>query len=376
MKQSCLYLYHNSDNTRKGGHTLRILKELLIAVLLLLGILAVSNLDKGVQVYADDQLRVIVYPVTDLPTVLAKHPNVTLTDAEDHVVSFPADRQQAVRQQLLQDPGVRLIEPVIIPPTFHFRNYWAALKVQASQYMSGDWGTIRYTSKPDREYPITDHLGDMILRSLNYLIPGLLLGIGGGLLFALFAVLRPKWGRLFDSVHSFLLGLPDFFIVVLLQLIAILAAKAAGKTVFLIMQFQDNIPYLIPVVAIAIMPATILYGTMRLAMDREWEEGYIKTAYSKGLSRPMVILRHMMRNTWEDLLSVMPRAIAVGITAMVIAEVLCGIFALGGYGINKSILDTTAIPTTCALLAGFVLLSRWLVLFTRKGAVVNTKEGV
>ncbi|HEU4963966.1 MAG TPA: ABC transporter permease subunit [Bacilli bacterium] len=354
---------------------MRFLKELLIACFLLLGILAVSNLDQGVQVYATDQTRVIVYPTTDLEHVVAKHPDVQIVDAQDDIVSYPAAKQQAINKALLGDPQVRLIENVVIPPTFQWGTYREALKKQADQYLDGDWGTILYSSAPDKPRPITEHLGEMTLRSLTYLIPGLLLGLVGGFACALIAVLKPRVGRVFDWLHSLLMGLPDFFVVVFLQFIAILLARMAGKTVFLIMQFQDHVPYLIPLLAIAVMPGTLIYGTLRLAIEREWEEGYIKTAYAKGLSRPMVIVRHMIRNTWEDLLTVIPRALAVGITAMVIAEVLCGIFALGGFGINSSIITTSAIPTTCAILAGFVLIARWLVLFSRRTIIVDTKEG-
>ena len=119
----------------------------------------------------------------------------------------------------------------------------------------------------------------------------------------------------------------------------------------------------------------LIFGALRIAVAREWEEGYIKTAYAKGLSRTTVILWHMLRNTMADLLSVLPKAVSVAITSMVVAEVMCGIFGLGGYAINSSIYRVTSLPTTCAILAVFAIVCHLVIAVLRKRLVVDTKEG-
>jgi ABC-type dipeptide/oligopeptide/nickel transport system permease component len=215
----------------------------------------------------------------------------------------------------------------------------------------------------------------MLGRSLGYLIPALLGSVllGGGV--ALWAVLQPRIGRFLDTLHVAMLGVPDFFMIVMLQFGAIFIDRQAERTVVMVMQFAGEAPFLIPFLAIMIMPALVIYGTLRIAFAREWDEGYIKTAFMKGLSRKSVVLWHIFRNTFEDFLSVFPRAVSVALATMVVVEVMTGIVGIGGYAINTSVVFTDALPTTCAILAIFAVLTNVVVSFVRKRYVVNTKEG-
>jgi oligopeptide transport system permease protein len=58
-----------------------------------------------------------------------------------------------------------------------------------------------------------------------------------------------------------------------------------------------------------------------------------------------------------------------------VAEVMTGIFGLGGYAINQDILSVTTLPVTCAILAVFAMLAHLGVALLRKKTTVETKEG-
>jgi ABC-type nitrate/sulfonate/bicarbonate transport system permease component len=89
----------------------------------------------------------------------------------------------------------------------------------------------------------------------------------------------------------------------------------------------------------------------------------------------MVVVKHILRNTMPDLLTILPKVISVGITSLVVAEVMCGIFGLGGYAIHENLIKVTSLPATCAILACFAVLSHVVIALLRKRLVVQTKEG-
>lgn len=352
----------------------RILQGLLVAIGILAGILLISNLDKGIDVISKTEIQVVLLPGGTLQNVVDTFPGTQITDAEAGYVSVPAAKKTELERQIARHREVQLTLPVVTTPSFDFKRYTEAVKVQFNSYLDGDLGVIGYMSRP-KPLPITDSLPEMLKRSLSYLVPGLFLGIAVGFFAALLAVWKPRAGKFLDAGQGFLMSLPDFFVVVLLQFLAIAINKLAGSPVIIIMQFVKQTPLLIPMLAISILPAALVYGTLRIAFEREWEEGYIKTAYAKGLSRPSVIFVHMMRNTMEDFLTIIPRAVSVALTSLVVVEVMAGIFGLGGYAVNQSIAYVTSLATTCAILAGFSLLVQGLFAILRSRVVVSAKEG-
>jgi oligopeptide transport system permease protein len=359
---------------------MRIVKGMLVGVFILLGILLLSSVDKGFETFAQDRIVVNVTLFADMRAVVEKVPNTTvLNSPQGDQVGVPYGETEKYVQIFRTNPEVAYVGKVSVTPSFSWKKYRYEIGKQLQQYTQGSFGSLIYPSSrpidPPREYSINSQLGSMIERSMSYLVPGLLLGCVLGYGFSLLAVWKPRLGKWLDGAHAVLLGMPDFFIVVLLQMGAILVAKAAGHKVLTVMQFGDDTPFLIPFLAIVILPAALLYGALRIAVAREWEEGYIKTAYAKGLSRSKVIFVHILRNTMTDLLAILPRTVSVAVTSLVVAEVMCAIFGLGGYSISPKLKSVTALPATCAILAGVVMLTHLLSAVLRKRLVVDTKEG-
>lgn len=341
---------------------------------MLLGILLISNLDKAVTTHAPDKLRLIIQPPKTIEQVADKYPELTV-DPDTNTVETPAGQRDEYARLLVQNKDALEAVRVETEPALDWQNYRRALQDKTEDFREGDLGGIAYNSNWNNSYSIKDMLPDMIIRSLSYLLPGLLLGVAAGYAFALLAVIRPKLGNVLDGLHSIILSMPDFFVVVLLQMLALIVDRATNKPTILVIQFGDQVPLLVPILAISILPATLIYGTLRIAIEREWAEGYVKTAYAKGLASLTILFRHILSNTMEDLMTIMPRAVTVGVTSMAVAEVMCMIFGLGGYVINPSVSAVTSLTTTCAILAVITMLLHLLFFLIRKKFVVNTSEG-
>jgi oligopeptide transport system permease protein len=238
--------------------------------------------------------------------------------------------------------------------SFSLMKYTQALRVQIQDYLLGQIGYLTYNSNLDRSYSLNSMIGEMILHSLSYLLPGLALSIFLGLTLGFMASYSIRMGRLLDAGHKILLSVPDFLLVVILQYLGILLAKLQGHNVILIMQFGSEIPYLIPFLTISIIPSLHLYGVFRIACEREWQNRYVLTAYSKGLNRTSVLFVHILRNTAEDVLAVLPRIVSISVSSMVIAEMITGIFGIGGYAVNPRLYNVTTLPATCSILASIL----------------------
>lgn len=355
---------------------IRMLKGLLIGLAVLLGILMIGNLDKIFIQSAPDRVIVTTKKVgaVSLEKIMEKYEGTEVYEERFGLVKVPYGQVNRYVQLLKEDKDIRMVSKIQIEPKLDFKNFVVEVRDQLVGYTEGEFGTITYRNRMDRELPIDLQLGKMVKRSFSYLIPAILTAIIGGFALALLAIWMPKVGSLLDKFNRLLLAMPDFLIIALMQAIAILLAIASGKKVLTIMQFADNTPFLIPFLAISLLPTALMYGAFRIAVTREWDEGYIKTAYAKGVSRSRVILVHILRNVTEDLLAVLPRVVSVAITSLVVAEVMCGVFGLGGYAINPDLFKVTSLPATCAILACFGLLTHVLVAILRKYLVVKTKE--
>ncbi|ARU63452.1 hypothetical protein CBW65_22470 [Tumebacillus avium] len=356
---------------------IRLLKGLMLVVCVLAGILLVSNLGYAIDAVAHDRVQITIMPGAKAEEIVARYPGLTLIQKEPSIiVGYPEAEEQKYKQLLKMDRQIDLTVVVPAFPRIDWEQYGVVLKRSVEFYAKGELGEITFqTDIYPRNEPLERHLGDMVQRTFSYLIPAFVLAAVGGLLTVLLAVLLPRVGKVLDVLNRVLLSLPDFFLIVMIQYAAIVIDKQAGKPLIVAMQFGDQTPFLVPLLGIALLPGAILYGTLRLAFAREWQEAYVRTAYAKGLTRPMVVLSHLLRNTWEDLLAVLPRMVLVAVTSMVAAEVITWTFGLGGYAFADGVTSVSSLPVTCAILAVFTLVTNGLIALVRHRRAVAFKEG-
>ncbi|MBC8080263.1 MAG: ABC transporter permease subunit [Gorillibacterium sp.] len=274
--------------------------------------------------------------------------------AKPGILQVPYGKIDEYSKKLIKVQGVHGLLPVQGPPAFSLSHYGGALRDSLKDYAKGDMGSLYMRYKG--EFPLTDNLGMMFSRTSNYLLFGLAFAIITGTFSAMIASTSRMIGRVFDGIHSLLVALPDFLLVVLLQMLCIFLANLLDRPVYLIIEFSSEVPFFIPFATIALVPGALIYGTLRVAIHREWAEDYVITARAKGISRTQIMFRHVLRNILEDLFAVLPKAISLAVGGAVVAEVLCQIFGLGGIIRNPiySIGSFTSLSSICLVL-GFIM---------------------
>lgn len=97
---------------------------------------------------------------------------------------------------------------------------------------------------------------------------------------------------------------------------------------------------------------------------------------SKGISNCGILIKHVLRNTLEDLFSVLPKATNIAITSMVIVEVIMRIKGLGGIIMpNVDYMPQgNAMVSIFLVLAALSLLLQAIYAIFRKLLVVRIKE--
>lgn len=86
---------------------------------------------------------------------------------------------------------------------------------------------------------------------------------------------------------------------------------------------------LLPALALAAAPAAIISRLTRTAMLEVLREDFVRTAYAKGLRRPRVIIRHVLRNALLPVISVIGLRFGMLLGGAVLTE---SIFAWPGLG--------------------------------------------
>ncbi len=92
-------------------------------------------------------------------------------------------------------------------------------------------------------------------------------------------------------------SLPDVFIIVLFQLGTIFIYQ---KTHVLIMQVaaaNQEYAYTMPILCLSIIPTMFFIRVMLINMEDELSKPYVELAKSKGISKQVLIYKHVMRNS-------------------------------------------------------------------------------
>lgn len=346
---------------------------------MLVGIFLFSHLGYALEdTVAKDRIK-IVAPASVLYSIPETFPETVVVQdgsvAKPGILQVPYGQVNEYTQKLQkQVSGIRGFLPVQGPPSFSIKRYGTALGQSLGDYAKGNFGSLY--SNYRGQFPLTENLAMMVGRTTRVLLSALTFAILSATLLAAFASARPRIGKVLDGCHSLLIALPEFLLVVLLQMLSIFLSGLLDRNAFLIMEFAGEVPFFIPFAAISLVPGALIYGTLRVAITREWNEDYILTARAKGLSRSRLIRKHVIRNILADLFAVLPKAVSLAVGGAVVAEVLCQIFALGGvvrnpiYGIGSF----SGLTTLCLTLGVimfvlhlfFAILKKWLRVETRR----------
>lgn len=346
----------------------------LLVLLTLVGIFFLGNLNKAFIRQAPDLLQIGTGDQPTMEYVSLLLPGSAVVSEEDKILKVPYADVDDYAAKAKKIQGVWYARGVPLEkPEISFKSYWYSAKDQFHGYLKGDFGNIRGPTGT-WEIPIGDAVKDMFGRSFSYLIPGLLLAVFLALFLSLLASLSRRTGKLMDSIHTLLLGLPDFVLVTTLTILAIFTYKSIGVRLFNVAAVGDIVPFYLPFFTIALIPGVLIYGTLRLAIQRELGQDYVVTAKAKGLSLREVLISHVLRNVTDDLLTIMPKATNLALGSMVVAEAYCDILGLGGIIVSPKLFGVSAMPVSCLVLAVISIIFHTVYVLLRKRFVVRIRE--
>lgn len=322
---------------------------------------------------APDRLQVSISAETTIDEVITQLPGSKMLDANVRVLSIPYGKVDEYRKLAAALPGV--IQPRAMPlakTEISFRYYLFSVKKLLIDYSHGDLGLIR---TGDYQIQVKSILMKSALRTFTYFIPGLIVGVLIAVMLGLLASISRLFGKWLDSAHAICSGVPDYLLIIFIQLVSIYITRMTGRNVILVAQYGNHIPFMIPFLTIAFIPGVLIYGTLRLAIEREMTQDYLTTARAKGLSHRGVIVRHVIRNIMEDLIMVLPKATTLALASMAVAEAMCDILGLGGYIVSPRMQNISATPIICIVLAFLAIVINILYALLGKLFVVQIREG-
>lgn len=203
------------------------------------------------------------------------------------------------------------------------------------QFMKGDMGES-YTYKAKVSTLIMGRLGNTLLMGVASMLVTWLVAIPLGIYLA---VRQYSFiDQVFSAVSYFFMGFPDFFMAILLLLLAavtgwfpigeMMSVKAAQSGP--LVQLIDVLHHLIlPTVCLSLISIASLQRRMRANLLDVLGEEYIKTARAKGLAENKVIYKHAVRNAINPIITLLGFEVAGLISGAAFVEI---IFSWPGLG--------------------------------------------
>jgi peptide/nickel transport system permease protein len=109
---------------------------------------------------------------------------------------------------------------------------------------------------------------------------------------------------------------------------------------------------ILPAFVLGIRPLAVITQLMRNALLDEWSRAYVKTARAKGLSLPVIIWRHMLKNALNPVITALSGWFASMLAGAVFVE-----YIFGWNGIGKEIVNALNILDIPVLMGSVLTIS-------------------
>ncbi len=226
--------------------------------------------------------------------------------------SATPERVEALREEL------GLNRPAVV-------RYFSWLK----GFITGDFGNSYSYSMPVREL-LHGKLGiTAALTGLSFLLV-VFISIPLGILLARFAQSVPD--RAFMVLNQIIMSIPPFFVGIIFTYIFGLVLKmfTPGAFVHISENPSKFWTYLIfPALAIALPKSAMVIKLLRSSMVNQLQEDYVRTAFSRGNTRWMVLRIHVLRNAIIPVVTFLAVTLVDIFAASIIIE---QVFAIPGLG--------------------------------------------
>jgi len=139
---------------------------------------------------------------------------------------------------------------------------------------------------------------------------------------------KSKHGWLKDFL-GFLSSIPDFILILLLQMGVVLIYESTGIRVAKAASTStENPAVVLPIITLTLIPTVYLIRTLSEHTYDELTDDYILTARSKGMGRIYILFRHAMRNILPFLKADLHKVAAIMIGNLFIVEYLLNLRGL------------------------------------------------
>jgi len=197
------------------------------------------------------------------------------------------------------------------------------------QIFTGDFGTSWLTRESimdtfARRMPVT---AELLFLTLLLYIP---IGIGTGVWSAVRRNRPDDYGIRFITV--LFLAVPNFWLATLVVLIPLVLwryALPAPYEQLWVNPGANLIQMIVPAAVAALSGAAVLGRLARSEMLEVLRQDYVRTAYAKGVSGRVIILRHALRNAMIPLITLIGLVFAEGVAGSVIVEEIFGLPGMG-----------------------------------------------
>ncbi|CCQ96714.1 membrane hypothetical protein [[Clostridium] ultunense Esp] len=255
--------------------------------------------------------------------------------------------------------------------TTSVNRYFEAVRYSFSHLMEGKLGTYQLSNGDMREISWQD-LSRYISISSTYYVSAIVLSLILGLALALLVmVLRRKKRGVFEIFSFLLISIPDFLLALLLQIAVVQLYKHTGLKLFKIATAGSGTAYFLPILTLSIFPLVYIFRTAKHSFERILEEPYVQTAYSKGLSKWLVLLHHLLPNGLITVLQNMPTILMLTLSNLVIVEYLYSSFGLTGfimkYGYTSTDVILLSVLSFWFMVEIILTINQWILSRLQKG---------
>jgi len=187
---------------------------------------------------------------------------------------------------------------------------------------AGDFGPSLYNPAWD----VNEMVGDRLAVSAQLGTAGLLIAVAVGVTVGTISAVRRDGILDWAGVSLTLVGIsvPAFVVAALLLFVFVFKLQWFG-----VGEWDSPDDMVLPAIALSLAPMSYIVRLQRVSMLDVLGADYVRTARAKGLSRPVVVVKHCLRNAFLPVFTYLGPAAAVTLTGSFVVERVFNVPGLG-----------------------------------------------
>jgi len=257
--------------------------------------------------------------------------------------------------------GMRMVHNSEAPePNYNLvdngRAAWQETRNYLSEALHGEFG---YVQEDYGYVAVKDILADAYINSMGLLLIALAIAAVIGLVLGSMAAVYKHGALTAPILTTTILGVaaPSFFIALLLQQAEILYVREFGRRLVSVAGFAwDWEHMLLPLLVLVARPIAYLTRASFLSLGQIMEEDFIRTAYSKGLTRFRTVVFHGLRNLAVPVLTAVGVSLRFSLSALPVVEMFFAWPGMGARFLQAINERQTSLVVSLALVLGLTML--------------------